>query len=170
MNAARPYAAAAFAHAKAENALDSWAKMFTTLAASESAIVSSVRAHPGAMEVIADAVSELLGLKDAGQINFLKVVAQNGRLEIVGEMARQFEDMHLDAQGAAVMRVESAHPMDKSARKSFDEFLCRWSGKEARAAYEENPDLLGGVRVYWRDNVLDASVRGRLERLAAALN
>lgn len=167
--AARPYAAAAFAHAKAAGALASWSEMFASLAASSDAVRAAARAHPGGEMPLAEALVELLKLKDEGQKNFLHIVAQNRRMENIGAIAFQFEEMYLEEQNIAMMRVESARPMDKKDQKQFNEFLSRWSGREVRAVYEENPALLGGVRVYAKDNVLDASVRGRLDRLSAAL-
>ena len=167
--AARPYAAAAFAHAKSSGALDSWGDMFASLAASGQAVRTAARAHPGGELPLAEALVELLKLRDEGQKNFLRVVAQNRRMENIGAIALQFEELHLEEQNIAKMRVESARPMDKKEQKQFNEFLARWSGQEVRAVYEENPNLLGGVRVHSKDNVLDASVRGRLDRLAAAL-
>ena len=170
MSIARPYAAAAFAHAKASNALDLWATMFASLTSSVDAVRELVRANPGESMRIAESLLDILKIKDSGQINFLTVVAQNRRLEYVGDIAREFDELHMDDQGAAVMTVESAREMNKSAQKSFDEFLNHWSGRQVRTTYTQNSELLGGVCVYWRDNVLDASVRGRINRLAAALN
>lgn len=96
-------------------------------------------------------------------------IGANRRLENIGAIARQFEEMHLDEQNIAKLRVESARPMNGGAQKEFNKFLTQKYGREVRAEYSENPELLGGVRVYHKNNVLDASIRGRLERLAAAL-
>lgn len=167
---ARPYAAAAFAHAKAQNALDSWGKMFASLAASAESVCAAARAYPGREPALAEALAELLSLKDEGQKNFLRVLAQNGRTTAIGEVAAQFEELHLEAQNIAKIRVESARPMDKKAQKTFNEFLAAKYGREVRAEYSENPGLLGGVRVYHKNDVLDASIRGRLDRLASALS
>lgn len=167
---ARPYAAAAFAHAQAQNAVGEWGKMFAVLAASGEAIAQTARAYPTGEAELAESLGELLKLRDEGQKNFLTVVAQNRRTACLGAIARCFAELQNEAEGVAVMRVESAMAMNNSAQRNFNDFLKAWSGsKEVRAAYAENPKLLGGVRVYAKDHVLDASVCGRLERLAAVL-
>ncbi len=167
--AARPYAAAAFAFAKAENALAAWGEMFATLAASGAAVCSAVKTYPGHEAALAETLAELLKLKNEGQKNFLRILAQNRRMENIGAVARQFEEMYLDEQNVAKLRVESARPMNGKEQKEFNKFLAQKYGREVRAEYSENPELLGGVRIYRKNNVLDASVRGRLDRLAAAL-
>ncbi|MGI9307352.1 MAG: F0F1 ATP synthase subunit delta [Gammaproteobacteria bacterium] len=168
--AARPYAAAAFDFAKAKGALDSWDEMFATLAASADAVRAAARACPGGELPLAEALAELLELQDEAQKNFLRIAAENRRLGGIGDIARQFAEMHLESQNIAAVRVESAHPMDGKAQQEFNKFLARKFEREVRAEYAENPALLGGVRAYWKDNVLDASVRGRLDRLSAALS
>ena len=166
---ARPYAAAAFAHAKAQDAVAEWGKMFAVLAASADAVAGAARAYPTGEMQLAEALCELLKLHDDGQKNFLTVVAQNRRVSCLGAIARRFAELQNEDEGVAVMRVESAVSMGALARRDFDAFLAAWSGKKVRAEYAENCELLGGVRVYAKDHVLDASVRGRMDRLAAAL-
>ena len=141
---ARPYAAAAFAYAKAENALASWGEMFSSLAASEEAVCAAVKTHPGHEPALAEALAQLLKLKDEGQKNFLRIVAQNGRTACLGAVARQFEEMHLDEQNIAKVRVESARAMSDKEQKQFNEFLAQKYGRAVRADYSENPALLGG--------------------------
>ena len=167
---ARPYAVAAFSYADEHQCLDAWADMFKSLAAGAEVIEEAARTHPGSDAVIAQSLTEALAIKDPGQVNFLLILAQNRRLTVIKTIAELFDGLYLSARGIVAMRVESAYPMTAAAQKQFNQFLSEWSGKQARVVYEENRELLGGVRIYVDDNVWDASVRSRLDQMARALN
>lgn len=171
MNAAAPYAAAAFAYAKGagEEVARKWTRQFSALAESEDAIVRAARAMRGGQESLAETLAAATDADDAFR-NFLRIVAAAGRLEIIGAIARRYAELQAAAGGVLDIRVETARPMELAARSEFDRALAKWSGKKVRALYSENAELLGGVRVHIKDNVLDASVRGRLDRLAAAIH
>lgn len=166
---ARPYAAAAFARAKDADEATKWSRYFSALLLSEQDIIRAVRAAPGGQPALAQSLAEAMEA-DSEFSNFLKVAASYGRLECLGDMARQFAKLHAEDRGVLDMEVETAHEMDLNARRDFDRALEKWSGKRVRVVYRVNPALLGGVRVYSADNVLDASILGRLDRLTAALN
>ena len=170
MNAASPYAAAAFAFAKAEgeDVSRKWMRMFRAAAESEADIVRAARAMRGGQERLAAALADAVEADEPFR-NFLRIVAAAGRMEILGAIARRYAEMHSEAKGVLDVRVETAHPMDLAARSEFDRALAKWKNKQVRAVYSESPELLGGVRVHIKDNVLDASLRGRLNRLAAAM-
>ena len=169
MNAARPYAAAAFAYAGGADVASQWMRSFSALAEAEDAVVRAARAMRGGQEPLAEQIAEAAGADEAFA-GFLRVVAAAGRMEILGAIARRYAELHAEAGGILDIQVETARPMDLKARSEFDRALAKWSGKRVRAVYAENAALLGGVRVYVKDNVLDASVRGRIDRLAAAMN
>ena len=166
---ARPYAVAAFASARGD-LLTEWGAHFSALAAAENALRSAGRGIGGA-EKLRAALAESLGTKPGSLFdNFLTVLARAGRLNCLGAIARLFNEMRMEAGGVAAIRVETAAKMDLRARREFDLALIRWSGmRKAQVVYEHRPELLGGVRAHLKDNVLDASVLGRLQRLAAAL-
>ncbi|MGU9952068.1 MAG: ATP synthase F1 subunit delta [Gammaproteobacteria bacterium WSBS_2016_MAG_OTU1] len=167
---ARPYSAAAFGYAKANDLLGEWGKIFSALQESEDSICAAVRANPGGELELAAVLSEAMKVQESPFGNFLMIVAESRRMACLGAIARQFSELHMNAEGVAAIRVETAFEMGFNARRNFDKALAKWSGKKrVRVVYEENSHLLGGVRIYIKDNVLDASVRGRLERLAAAL-
>jgi F-type H+-transporting ATPase subunit delta len=75
--------------------------------------------------------------------------------------------VRLDQQRRKVI-VESATDLDASARQRVVESLARQYGAELAVDYRKNPSLIGGLRIRVGDDVLDASVKGRLDRLAAA--
>lgn len=142
--------------------------MFSALTEAEESVARAARAMRGGQAALAETIAEAAEADEAFA-NFLRIVAAAGRMEILGAIARRYAELHAHSAGVLNVRVETAHPMELAARSEFDRALVKWSGKKVRALYSENPELLGGVRVYVRDNVLDASIRGRIDRLAAAI-
>ena len=165
---ARPYAAAAMDYAHESSAVAAWGDFFATLAQSEDAICAVVRQCAGDEVPVAEALCDLLKIKDTGQRNFLHIAAQNRRLLHIGDIARYFVALRLDADNIAEMHIESARQLNAGQRKDLEKALAHWSGRTVQATHAENPDLLGGVWVRYKDHVWDASVRGRLERLSAS--
>jgi F-type H+-transporting ATPase subunit delta len=106
-------------------------------------------------------------LADADELvrNFLLLVAEKGRSGEVVEIAREFEALVAEAKG--ILDVELTTAVELS-EKDFDELLARIgqaSGREVRASREVDPDLVGGLVLQVGSRRLDASIRGRLERL-----
>lgn len=166
---ARPYAAAVFAHARADDSVAAWGTMLATMAQVAAALVEHTRgSYLVSAQETTDIILEALG-DDIGQApkNFLAALADNDRLTALPAIAERFDELRREDAGIVQVRVESAQAFaDKKAKESFNEFLAAWQGKTVQVDYEENPALIGGVRVYVRDNVLDASIRGRLDKLA----
>ncbi len=171
MKAALPYAAAAFAYANGEgdNTARQWSRFFAAIVESEEVIVRAVRAMRGGQDVLAEGIIAATGAEKSFA-NFLHIVAAAKRMDILCDIARRYAKLYAEAAGVLDIRVETAQPMELAARSEFDRALVKWTGKKVRALYSENPALLGGVRVYLQDNVMDASIRGRIDRLAAAIN
>ena len=174
--AARPYAAAAFAYARENNAVGEWGDGLQALAKAVSAIYAAVRGRQLiADKVLAAAADEITDKKlDAGQKNFLAVIAEAGRLALMPRIADMYEDLRLAHDGVVRVRVETAMPMSRSARSELHAVIERWlskkgAGKKAQMEYEDNPALIGGVRAYAHDDVLDASILGRLNNLKESM-
>ena len=64
--------------------------------------------------------------------------------------------------------VESAVELDTAARERLLKGLSRQYGPDLEVQYQLNPELLGGMRIRVGDDVIDGSVKGRLDRLAAS--
>lgn len=168
---ARPYAAAAFAYATAQpdanKSMQAWEQALAACAAAVSAVVGdSARRVPDAQ--LAAAIAEVVELDDAQQ-RFLAVLVSNGRVPALPFIASRYRALRMQKEGIVAVRVESAAPIPDADRASMDDFLSGWVRAKVQPTYEENTALIGGVRVYVRDDVLDASVLGRLQQMASAL-
>jgi len=103
------------------------------------------------------------GLKEV--ITLLAKEKPRNYIKVMSQMARLLE-IALEENS---VRVESATPLaDKGA--SIFASLEHLHGKASRTSYEENPALLGGLRIRRGNNIWDGSLSGRLDRLQQALS
>ena len=117
-------------------------------------------------EVMAAAVKQPL---DAAVQNFLRTVLENSRLAALPAVATQFHALASSAQGVAEATVESAFPMDAAQLAELTAVLEKRFGQKLTATVSVDESLIGGVRVTVGDEVLDTSVRARLERMKTTL-
>ncbi len=101
--------------------------------------------------------------------NLLRAVIDNGRLAALPEIAAQFQAL-VDAQsGTSRATIESAFPIDASQLADLKATMEKRFGRKLEAHVVVHPELIGGVRVVVGDEVLDTSIRARLEQMKAAL-
>ena len=101
--------------------------------------------------------------------NFLRVVIANGRLGVLPEIARQFRALKNADSGSLDATVFSAFALDAPALAELAATLEKRFGRELNLTVELEPALIGGVRVVAGDEVLDTSVKARLEQMKVAL-
>jgi len=101
--------------------------------------------------------------------NFLRTVLDNGRLAALPLMAQQFQT-HVSAhQGVSEALIVSAFPINADQVADIQGSLEKRFGRKLKTSVEVDPELIGGVRVVVGDEVLDTSVKARLERMKSAL-
>ena len=101
--------------------------------------------------------------------NFLQTVIDNGRLSALPEIAAQFRALKNAKSGSADAVVHSAFPIDGAALADMAETLEKRFGRKLNVSVTLEPALIGGVRVVVGDEVLDTSVKARLEQMKVAL-
>ena len=101
--------------------------------------------------------------------NFLKAVIDNGRISAISEIADQFRALKNVKNGSSDATVYSAFALDASALADLSETLEKRFGKKLNLTVELQSELIGGIRVVVGDEVLDTSVKARLEQMKAAL-
>jgi F-type H+-transporting ATPase subunit delta len=102
--------------------------------------------------------------------NLLRAVIDNGRLAALPEIAAQFQALVDAASGTSQATIESAFPIDASQLADVKSAMERRFGRKLEAQVIVQPELIGGVRVIVGDEVLDTSIRARLEQMKAALS
>ncbi len=162
---ARPYAEALFSSAKPSD-LALWSKQLDELAGYlENDELQTLVNNPKLSAVdLAKLVEGLLKSKPDDAVSaFIKLLANNHRLVILPEIAKQFTAMKNKSEGAAEAIITSAFPIEASALNDLLAALKkRFGGKELRPSVVISPELIGGIRVQVGDEVLDSSVRAQL--------
>lgn len=169
---ARPYAEAAFRLAQGENDLAGWSSRIATLAAIVSdARVAALIADPAvAAGRVAALIVEVAG-GDLGErgANFVKVLAENDRLAVLPEIHAQYEALKANAEGTLEATITSAQPLSQT---QIDDLVAGLKARFKRAVNVRaavDPELIGGAVIAIGDRVIDGSVKGRLQKMAFAL-
>ena len=116
--------------------------------------------------VIADVVKT--PLSSAAQ-NLLRAVIDNGRLSALPEIAEQYHVLVNAQSGVSDAKVYSAFPVDATKLADVVAALEKRFGRKLNATVEVDPELIGGIRVVVGDEVLDTSVKARLQQMKVAL-
>ena len=167
---ARPYAEALFKTAGAD--LAGAAVWLEELAAIASNVqLQQFAGNPGVtakqtFDVIAGVAKT--PLSDAAK-NFLRAVIDNGRISVLPEIASQFRALKNARSGSSDAVVYSAFPLDPAALADLTITLEKRFGRQLNLQVELEPELIGGVRVVVGDEVLDTSIKARLEQMKVAL-
>lgn len=107
-------------------------------------------------------------LPDMGR-NFLRTVIENGRLDALPEVAVQFRALVNRNSGLSDAVVYSAFPVDSTMLADLSTSLEKRFGRKLNLTLQQDESLIGGIRVVVGDEVLDTSVKARLEQMKAAL-
>lgn len=169
---ARPYAKAAFQLAEEQKALPAWDDMLG-LAAS----IASDKAVARLIENPEVSAGQALGLiTDAGGDSFderfrgyLSVLAENGRLTLLGEIKAIYGRLRQEAERRLVARVVSAVKLDEDQQDRMRRALSKRFDAEVELENEIDPSVIGGAVIYAGDEVIDGSLRGRLRKLEQSL-
>ncbi len=114
------------------------------------------------------AVSKGLAL-DVKLANLLQAMLENGRLAALPEVATQFQALVNGSTGVSDALIQSAFPIEGAALTDLVATLEKRFAAKLNAKVELAPELIGGVRVVVGDEVLDTSVKARLEQMKVAL-
>ncbi len=169
---ARPYAQAIFNLANASNTLKAWSDTL--------ALLSEVAADKSMVEIINNPdvtneqiVSLFIGISkdnlDEQGINFIKLAAENNRLEVIPYIAQSFEVMRAEAEGSIEAQVISAYAVNATQKKSIAAALKKKLGREVIIKTTTDKSLLGGVIIRAGDMVIDGSVKTQLEKITHSL-
>ena len=101
--------------------------------------------------------------------NLLAAVIENGRLNALPEIAAQFTALVNAQSGSSDATVYSAFPIDDAALADVVASLEKRFGRKLKARVEIDAELIGGIRVVVGDEVLDTSVKARLEQMKVVL-
>ena len=167
---ARPYAEALFKSSTSDlNGTSQWLDALATVAGNAQLLQFADNPKVDNRQVY-DVISDVsrVQLPASGQ-NFLRTVIENGRLAALPEIAHQFREMKNAQSGSSDATVYSAFPIAAEQMAAVAQVLERRFGRKLNLSVQEDPSLIGGIRVVVGDEVLDTSVKARLEQMKVAL-
>ena len=168
---ARPYADAAFQLARTTGALGPWQQALDRMAAvaADAQMVECIDNPRLQSSQVAQLFLDVVGTVSAEQQNFVRLLVDNERLQVLPEIRDLYVELKNGQEGVQEADIASAFPLDDATLKNLvaeleARFKCR-----IQAAVRIAPELIGGVRIAVGDQVIDASVRGKLAAMATAL-
>lgn len=168
---ARPYAEAAYEVAKASNLQQwsDWMESWSTVAGNPD--IKLLVDNPKVTdEQVLEVFAELSKTPTEAQArNFLSTLVENGRLLALPEIANQFTTLKNADAGSAEAVIASAYAMEDAEVQNIAEALEKKFGRKLNITVKVEESLIGGIRVTVGDQVLDSSVRGKLNAMKVAL-
>ncbi|EAR11224.1 F0F1 ATP synthase subunit delta [Reinekea blandensis] len=170
---ARPYAKAAFSAAVDSGDIATWSTALQTLAViSKAESVAELIASPSVSALDkAKTIADIAGDDcNEGASNLLVVLAENDRFALLSEISSQFELLRSEHEKSADVVVTSAFELSDAQQKALTEKLTAKLSREVSMTVKVDSALIGGVIIKAGDLVIDGSVRGKLSKLADAMN
>ncbi|MBI1835396.1 MAG: F0F1 ATP synthase subunit delta [Burkholderiales bacterium] len=168
---ARPYAEALYRVAKSGN-LSAWSELVTEMAQAAAHPDVVALAHNPKVSAIQTAEAFLSVVKSPVNNeakNFVHTLTQYHRLTALPEIAAQFHVLQNADAGAADAEITSAFEMTETQVKELAAALEKKFGRTLHPSVKVDSSLIGGVRVVVGDQVLDTSVRAKLQQMHHAL-
>ena len=168
------YASALFDLALSERQIDAVSRSLDTLAqalldSKEFAeLVASPLVSRDQAGLALGALGPALGL-DPLTTNFLGVLARNGRKSQLRPVIRAFKRLAADHRGETSAEVTTAHPLNDDQLAALRKQLRARAGREVAIEAAVDPAILGGIVVKLGSQMIDASIRTKLNRLALAM-
>ncbi len=167
---ARPYAEALFKASVSDlNGAAAWVEALQAIASNSQLQQFAENPNVTATQVF-DVISGVskVALPEMAK-NFLRTVIENGRLNALPVIAEQFRALKNAQSGSADAVVYSAFAIDPAALAELAVTLEKRFTRKLNVSVELQADLIGGIRVVVGDEVLDTSVKARLEQMKVAL-
>jgi F-type H+-transporting ATPase subunit delta len=98
-------------------------------------------------------------------VNFVKLLAEKGRAAELDEVAEELDALVAAEQRVLDVELTTAHELSDAEFERITKQIEQASGRAVQAERKVDPELIGGIVLQAGSMRLDASVRGRLERL-----
>lgn len=168
---ARPYAEALFRVAQTGD-LAAWSTLVSELAQlGAHPDVQAFARNPNVSEAqVVDAFASLIKSPLTAEANnFINMLIENGRVSLLPEIGAQFAVLKNAQEGAADADITSAFDISAAQVAELVKTLEKKFGRKLNPTVTVDPSLIGGVRVVVGDEVLDTSVRAKLQQMHVAL-
>lgn len=170
---ARPYAKAAFEYAVDAGALEQWSAQLNLLGAivSDKKVARLLASPALTAEYQARQLITVCGDELAAAVqNFVHVLAENKRLTLLPQVAALFAEFKANRERSVDVSIDTAFALTAAVEKKLAAALSKKLERDVKVSSQVDESLIGGVVIRAADVVIDASIRGRLEKLAKAMN
>lgn len=174
---ARPYAEAAFDLAREAGQLHGWSDALHAAAAAVAdddmaRLIDSPKSNKDELAgIIADVAGQVsAGAADGAQLrNLLRLLAENGRLMVLDEIATLFDKLKVDVENSVDVILTAAVPVNGEQQARITDALKRRFGRDINLHFKLDEKLIGGARLQADDLVIDGSIRTGLDKMASSL-
>lgn len=168
---ARPYAKAAFDFALEHQAVDQWLSMlfFASEVAKDETMEKVIHSDMAAAQ-LSDLFIQICGeqMDEFGQ-NLIRIMAENGRLSVLPAVLEEYTALKAAHEKELEAVITSAAPLKETEVAKLQAMLEKRYGHKVKTICKQDPSLMAGLIIKVGDDVIDASVRSKLNRLAEAL-
>lgn len=102
--------------------------------------------------------------------NFVAVLIDHGRIPMLAQIAGQFETELNQRLGLAEAQITSARELTQDEKRALESRIAAMTGKQVRARYTTDTNILGGAVVRIGSTIYDGSIRGQLRRIREQLS
>jgi len=169
---ARPYAEAVFETAQASGELKQWSALLQAVAlitadADMQNIIGNTSVNKEQLaQLIVDIAADVV--TDQGH-NFIRLLSENRRLNVVAEICEQFETLKAEAEKTVEAEIVSAQEVSAAQQTLIADKLKARLGREVSLKCTVDESLMGGAIIKAGDMVIDGSVSGQLNKLSVEL-
>ncbi len=129
-------------------------------------VIGNPQVDAGSKAAVLEAAA---GEPDELVANFLKLVAEKGRAGSIEGIRAELDELVARAEGQLTVTLTTAYELSEEEAKDIVGRIEQASGRRVEAVRKVDPDLIGGIVLQAGSLRADASVRGRLDRLALEL-
>ncbi len=173
VTAARPYAKAAFELAKKTGNYDAWSErlLFLKAIVADKNVAAMLDDPENTATDRATLIDKVAGDRlDAESANMVRLLAENNRLPLMGDIGELYEVLRADEEGILEAQVVSAMALDEHYKMKLAEALQRKFNKKINIVESVDASLIGGAIIRAGDVVIDGSIKGRLAQLNTSLS
>jgi len=169
---ARPYAKALFELARDSGKFDAWSGRldFWSALVAHPDMANRLEAPGFTHQERASMLEKVDDQMDDEGKNFIRLLAENNRLGMMGDIRDTFEVLRAEEEGEIDATVATAFPLTDAQRQNIVDALGKRLNRKVRLIETVDEDLIGGAVIRAGDLVIDGSLKGRVENMANAVN
>jgi F-type H+-transporting ATPase subunit delta len=171
-SAAKRYAQAVFSLGKERGTLDAWQQDLALLSrvVTDSRIAAYLNNPSVTHDKKAAAIDSALDNTVQPEThNLVKLLIEHDRMTLIPEIQELFDEEVRAERGEAIAEVTTAEPLTDAEQALVRDKLESMTGKQIDLKMKIDPDIIGGIIIQIGDQVIDGSVRNKLERMRSRL-